>query len=350
MPWPSDIVIRNRRGKHKNRFAFVCGRNGHKYVRKMFRSEGERETYIHKHDELLHFEEFTTVAQGVNDTGATLAELIEGYGKHMTTLVERGARNQRSIEWYERTIWPPLLEGLGAHFVPSRVNKAIISGYITWRFANAPTTNGAVIIKELKALQTLLRWAEIPFAWKVPLDEIRIRRPKKKAKKKPVEVTPEVIGRLLRAMRSDSLEYAVSMTKLLTGMRTVEVLDLRVGQIDFRHHLIHYTLKSKINEYEHIAYITPDLAKILKVWAFQQESAAGRTKGKDDHVFLIETAARGRAAGRGIPKVRPLTDRTLRKRLIRASEAATPPIDPPIENFKHFRHEAITAALASLTL
>lgn len=338
MAWPSGLPFTNRRARSKSRWFFLCARDhgqpGGKRspLRKAFKTESDREYFAGRHDALFHSDVLHDVREhlGVVPVEAghcVLGELVDAYLAHLAENVAAGMRKQKSVEYYER-LTPRLVEGFGADFDVRRITKDLLRRYISWR-RKTGSTQGASIIKELKALQTFCRWAEIPFGWKVPFDEIR---PKKAAAIHPgkVEVTPAIIERLIAAMKPDSLEYAVAVTKLLTAMRTVELRELRVKNVDLKKREIRFTLHAKRFEYAHVIHVTPELAAVLRA------RIVGR--GPEEYVFVI--------GGDG----RPLLEQTLRHRLRMASKRAKPPIDPPIESLSHLRHEAITAAVKALSL
>ena len=100
-----------------------------------------------------------------------------------------------------------------------------ISTVVRW-FRQWTATEGALTVKALSALKTMVRWKGLAADWKIPHDEIRAQKRQKK------EIDAGTIRQLIAAMPHGSIEEAVATLKARTGARDVEIFCARKEEFD----------------------------------------------------------------------------------------------------------------------
>jgi integrase len=318
MSYPKGARFSDRIAQVGGQFWFVCqrkrSRSGHGRIVREFAHKADAVAFRSQHDALEHTSLGIRLQSHLLPTIRTmyLGIAAEKFIAEMEELVADGKRHPKTLAHY-REVVRYLLAGFGFGFAVHDINKEKIRGYIRWRFKHG-RTGGDRIIKELKALQTIMRFSEVGVTWRIPHDDIR---PEKKERPRR---DPETLLRFLAAMPVDSVERAFVATKLRTGMRNAELYDLRCRNVDLKAGVVRFILHNKRRPMAHTQPIRPDLAGVLR--PFVDGKRAG------DLVFTISG--------------RQLQESSLRKRFIAASRAAG--IDPPILSVGDLRHWGITAA------
>jgi integrase len=319
VPLPTGLKFKDRHAYHEGRHYFQCNR-GHKRIRLQFISKADYERARAQHDAEAHdVERSWQRAPGV--TRITVGSLVEDFNDHIHKLYLAGKRSRATVLGYEG-IGRMLVSGFGELTHIETIDRQAVSDYIEWRRSRKPDrgwrtpTGGAVIAKELTALRTMLHWKTGYFPpWAVPLDEIR---PKKR---KARSYTVDQLVRFVRSMPEGSVERGVCTLKLHTGLRSVEIFSLRVGDVDLPNRRIEFILRNKKgNDEESFAILTETVVEAI--------APLMKGKRKGELVFTLRNGA-------------PLTHWSLRKRLAAASRKAK--ITPPIVAIGAFRAEAITA-------
>jgi integrase len=323
MPLPAGLKYRDRIAKGTDgRYYVLCQRQPHPRTLRMFRHLKDARAWRTEHDYGHHTARGAATIAPVEER---LETLCDDYLAHIEALVDRGKRDRQTAQHY-RYCLRYIKAGLAWLGVscPSDVTQDRISGYVAWRWEqpghphNGCKTEGARIVKELKALITVLRWESIVITFRVPIDEIGAVHAER------VHQPTETIKAFLQAMPCDSVEYAFALLKIRSGIRNRELHLLHVSDIERETGIVNFTLRNKKHPVAHRIVLTDHTLSILA------PHMAG--KSPDDYLFTV----RGR----------PLGPRTLTERFRKASIRAG--INPPITAIGSFRHVALTLAANSL--
>jgi integrase len=267
-------------------------------------------------------------------------EAFTAYQEHISEFVSaqrKHARTERHYEQARKFLFDPD-SPLFRVMASDDLSQTVIDRYVAWRLKTGKT-KGARIIKELKALQTALRYSGVPFTWHIKFNEIRPEKRERRTYDK------DTVRRFISAMPAGSVERAFTITKIRTGMRNEELFDLRVKNVRVENMEFQFLLRNKQNPKVHILPVVQDVIELLA------PLLAG--KGLEDHVFLLDG--------------RPLAESSLRKRFIRASYMVAKTADelpgdvvnvttyteaaklgrlarPPITSVGGLRHANITAS------
>lgn len=321
MPIPKGLNFDNRIAKVGDDWLFVCQRKGHpvlhKYLRSKFKTDAE--SFRAAHDTAFHAPLFQHV--GFEPArNLTVAALCAEWLEHMEQLEVDGIRKWQTTRHY-KTCCDYLTRGMKEIGVRTvrELDPSKLSRFVRWMRKNS-RSEGALIVKTLSALKSLVRWKGLPADWKIPHDEIR---PVKREKR---DLDSAVIRRLIRAMDPGSVEEAVAYLKARTGARDVEIREARAQEFDFEVGVFAPILHSKRKAKRHVYALTDDV--LAKVRPFVRRARKG------EPVFTIDG--------------RPLGETSLRRRLIAASKRAR--IDPPIWSLAPIRAEVVTIVTDSGTI
>ena len=305
MPRPSKLKFRNRLASAAGKFYFRCKKE-HAPILRTFRRKSDRETFVRDHDA----EEHTDLLRrhGVKTPKRQpLGQLLDEYSEHVYQLVRRGKRNPQTLYHYDYA-FKYLKRGFGEQADASAISRKAISKYIQWR-EETGMTKGAKTVKELRALNTALKWAEIPVI-DIPMDEIQ-------PESVPTRIfTKDEIYRFIEKLTGPARAFA--FTKVRTGLRSVELRAANVGDVDLDAQTIRYELRNKKKRRLVVTALPDDVIPVLR------PLVDGR--GPDEPLYTY----RGRR----------LLFRTLEGQFLKASKDAG--IDPPIAAIGAMRHSYIT--------
>jgi integrase len=327
---------------------FVCQRR-HKSGRRVVQALGShrRDAQVARQEhDAVHHPSVGMRRAGIFSHVADMAllpspsEAFARYQEHIQEFVDAGRKSDRTRLHYDQArkflFHPdsPFFRVLHA----DDLTQPLVDRYVAWRL-RAGKTKGARLIKELKALQTALRYSSIPVTWQIRFGEIRPEKRERRTYDK------DTVRRFINAMPAGSVERAFTITKIRTGMRNEELFDLRVKNVRVEEMEFQFLLRNKQSPRVHILPVVPDVIALL--------APLLKGKGPEGHVFLLD----------GIP----LREWSLRKRFIRASYVVAKGADelpgdvvnlttyaeaakqgrlatPPITSVGGLRHANITAS------
>jgi site-specific recombinase XerC len=223
MPFPSNLEFHQRIAKHPNGGAvFLCQRHGHKKIALTFDCESDASEFRSAHD-------FTHHNSLLRHTGIEPARnvpigiALSSWMEHIRKLEIEGRRSPETTRHYERIC---KLLGICCRDIGVRTARDLtperISEIARW-FTKNTETEGALTVKALSALKTIVVWKGMPANWKVPRDEIRAKT------KEKLDLDSETIRRIVSAMPAGSVEEAAAYLKARTGARDVEIVGTRHG-------------------------------------------------------------------------------------------------------------------------
>jgi integrase len=347
MGYPAGTRFKDRIGKGSDsRWYFLC-RMRHLtgprrflrgFVRRdeAFRFRVDHDKTHHSHGELVRgFRVGRDISSPRPEAPKRVAEVFREYVARIETLVGAGKRNPDTLRYYremEEMLFfsVPGAKSGSSPFVAwygdaESVDQRVVDAYADWRLKWWGTRGGR-IVKELNALATAYRRAEIPMRWRVKVGDIS---PEKRERRAFDAVT---IAEFIGAMEPGSLERAFAVTKIRTGMRSKELAALRVQDVDVERLEISFTLRNKRSPRPHRIAITADLVEELRPHLVE--------KGAEEFVFQIQ----GRCIGKDSLRVRfrRASDRMNAERKRQGLKSV-----PVIESIAQFRHAFMTAATAA---
>jgi integrase len=155
----------------------------------------------------------------------------------------------------------------------------------------------------------MLVWQGLTPRWNVPLDEIDPKVQEKRG------LTMDQTLWLLEHTPAGSVEEAVIALKMRTGIREVELADLKVRDFDPEERVINPVLRSKgrarggkQKERRHLYPLADDIVELLMPFTYESTPEGMQEKAPEDPLFTTRTGA--------------LQQSSLRRRLVAASERA----------------------------
>jgi integrase len=337
-----EYSVRTRNGRTEKRTAyfFICQKehaNGKRFIRRA-RHRADIQAAQTTHDACEHapaaYRDALSPyrAKSVPPVGIIFDEFIA----ELEARVMRGEADEKTVKHYcqaQRRLFhndSPIRYGTR----PDELDEGLIQRYVTWRQALVITgrggekrsTQGARLVKELKALATVLRSRGLPVQWRQRRRDVRpVRRTKRL-------YSPEEIAAFVAAMEPGSVERAFTITKARAYMRNEELYNLTVSNVLPDEQAFCYRLRNKQGEWiTHRQPVTQDVIDELR------PHLAGKRPG--EFVFLLN----GRKLG----------ESSLRKRFLAASarmnerrEAEGLKRFAPITGLKDFRTTGISTAAA----
>jgi hypothetical protein len=336
-----EYSVRTRSGKTEKRTAyfFICQKehaNGKRFIRRA-RHRADIQAVQTTHDARDHAPAayrdalFPYRAKAVPPVGI----LFDDFLAELQARVMRGEADEKTVKHYrqaQRRLFhndSPIRYGTRS----DEVDEGLIQRYVTWRQALVVTVNrvsratkGARLVKDLKALATVLRSRGLPVQWRQRRRDIRpVRRTKRL-------YSPEEIAAFVGAMGAGSVERAFTVAKARTCLRNEELYNLTVSNVLPDEQAFCYRLRNKQGEWiTHRQPVTQDVIDELR------PHLIGKRPG--DFVFLLN----GRKLG----------ESSLRKRFIAASARMNERRDAdglkpfvPITGLKDFRTTGISTAAA----
>jgi integrase len=311
---PSGLKWRDRIAWDRARAYFLCQKKTEHPTRRkvgprVFKFRRDAIAFRAAHDSAFHTRLLSHLGISPHRQ-IQVGPLSDEWLEHIRQLVERGRRDVQTLDHYLY-----IAKILRAGFHPSEdltaLTPARISQFTHWHSENS-ATEGAVTIKALSALRTMLRWKGIEPTWKIPTEDIQPAEAPKR------DLEAELIVRLIAAMPKGSVEQAAAALKARTGMREVEIRKANVEDVDFSEKLIEPELRAKRKRKRHVYPLEDDVLELLLPFV------SGKSPGDP----LLDLGGRR------------LGESSLRVRLRRASERAG--ISPPIDSLGPIRAEVAT--------
>jgi integrase len=337
-----DYSVQGRSGRPEKRtsYFFVCQKdhsNGKRYIRRSkHRADIENVQTVHDAREHAPAGYRDALAPYRAKSVPPVGILFDEFLAELEARVMRGEGDEKTVKHYrqaERRLFhndSPIRYGTRS----DEIDEGLIQRYVTWRQALVVTgrggekrsTQGARLVKELKALATVLRSRGLPVQWRQRRRDVRpVRRTKRL-------YSPEEIAAFVAAMEPGSIERAFTIAKARTCLRNEELYNLTVSNVLRDEQAFCYRLRNKQGEWiTHRQPVTQDVIDELRA------HLAGKRPG--DFVFLLN----GRKLG----------ESSLRKRFLAASarmnqrrEADGLKPFVPITGLKDFRTTGISTAAA----
>jgi hypothetical protein len=313
MSIPKGLKFTRRLAETHDGWLFVCQRRGHpplqKYLETTFKTDAE--SFRAAHDTAFHAPLFQHV--GFEPAkNIVIAQLCEEWLAHVEQMERDGIRKSQTTRHYD-VCCQYVVDGMKAIGVRTvrELDPSKVSAFIRW-MRKSSKSEGALIVKTLSALKTMIRWKGLPADWRIPHDEIRAKKREKR------DLDSATIRRLIRAMTPGSVEEAVAYLKARTGARDVEIREATPEEFDLANGVFAPMLHSKRKQKRHVYALTDDVVAIVRPFV------KGSKKGEP--VFTLDG--------------RPLQESSLRRRLIAASKRAK--IKPPIRSLAPIRAEVVT--------
>jgi len=305
MALPKGLTFKNRVASGGKRWYFLCQRKGHGRVWSAHSSATLAGLARTEHDAEHHSRRGGTWIEP-----RTVGELANEFLDHMERLVARGTRDHKTHDFYRRTLnW--VRRGFGDGQLVHRISPALVREYIDWRLTEG-LTEGAVVRKELKALQRALRWKYGRVDWAIPVDEIPNRpQPRRTFTRAELEAFADEL---------EGIPKAVVLLKMRVPLRNVEIEELKAGDIDLERGSVRIILHNKRRPIPYEFPVPSDALEALRPYV----------EGKDPEAPVFRARANSRT----------FRIRRLEKSFRSASKRAG--IEPPIQSIAVIRHHLIT--------